>query len=149
MADRFHISERLQWSRRAMLALAGSAAAIGTMTANTAKSAQTQEKMQMGDNREIEQIYQRWDNALCKKDLEAALALYADDASIESPLVQHLLKTSRGVVQGKDNLRQFITLVFQTSPGAEAISYRLFHRRPRCDVGVSACDARGRADGSR
>jgi len=116
MADRFHISERLQWSRRAMLALAGSAAAIGTMTANTAKSAQTQEKMQMGDNREIEQIYQRWDNALGKKDLEAALVLYADDASIESPLVQHLLKTNRGVVQGKDNLRQFITLVFQTSP---------------------------------
>jgi len=116
MADRFHISERLQWSRRAMLALAGSAAAIGTMTANTAKTAQTQEKMQMGDNREIEQIYQRWDNALGKKDLEAALALYPDDASIESPLVQHLLKTNRGVVQGKDNLRQFITLVFQTSP---------------------------------
>jgi len=67
MADRFHISERLQWSRRTMLAFAGSAAAIGTMTANTAKSAQTQEKMQMGGNREIEQIYQRWDNALGRK----------------------------------------------------------------------------------
>src|SRR6516162_5840787 len=82
MADRFHINEGSQWSRRTMLAFAGSAATIGTMTANTAKSAQTQEKMQMGDNREIEQIYQRWDNAFGKKDLEAALALYADDASI-------------------------------------------------------------------
>ena len=70
----------------------------------------------MADSREIEQIYQRWDDALGKNDLDAALALYADDASIESPLVQHLLKTNRGVVQGKDNLRQFITLVFQTSP---------------------------------
>ena len=70
----------------------------------------------MAESREIEQIYQRWDDALGKNDLDAALALYADDASIESPLVQHLLKTNRGVVQGKDNLRQFITLVFQTSP---------------------------------
>ena len=70
----------------------------------------------MAESREIEQIYQRWDDALGKNDLDAALALYADDASIESPLVQHLRKTNRGVVQGKDNLRQFITLVFQTSP---------------------------------
>ena len=116
MAARFHINERSQWSRRTMLAFAGSAVAIGTMRANTAKSAQTQEKMQIAESREIEQIYQRWDDALGKNDLDAALALYADDASIESPLVQHLLKTNRGVVQGKDNLRQFITLVFQTSP---------------------------------
>ncbi len=50
------------------------------------------------------------------KDLEASLSLYADDASIESPLVQHLMKTKEGVVQGKDNLRKFIALVFQTNP---------------------------------
>ena len=70
----------------------------------------------MEPNAQIEQIYTRWDDALGKKDLEAALALYADDAAIESPLVQHLLKSGRGIVQGKDNLRQFIALVFQTSP---------------------------------
>jgi ketosteroid isomerase-like protein len=67
---------------------------------------------------EIERIYRLWDDALGNKDVEAALALYAEDASIESPLVQHLLKSSQGIVQGKENLRHFIKLVFQTSPPA-------------------------------
>ena len=51
---------------------------------------------------DVERIYRLWDDALGKKDLEASLSLYADDASIESPLVQHLLNTSEGIVQGKD-----------------------------------------------
>src|SRR5580698_10987433 len=67
---------------------------------------------------EIERIYRLWDDALGNKDTEAALALYAENASIESPLVQHLLKSSQGIVQGKENLRHFIKLVFQTSPPA-------------------------------
>jgi predicted SnoaL-like aldol condensation-catalyzing enzyme len=66
--------------------------------------------------RDAERIYQLWDDALGKKDLEASLSLYADDASIESPLVQHLMKTKEGVVRGKDNLRKFITRVFATNP---------------------------------
>jgi predicted SnoaL-like aldol condensation-catalyzing enzyme len=65
---------------------------------------------------EIERIYRLWDEALGNKDLEASLALYADDASIESPLVRHLMNTSEGVVQGKENLRRFIAKVFQTNP---------------------------------
>jgi hypothetical protein len=65
---------------------------------------------------DIERIYRLWDEALGKKDLEASLALYADDASIESPLVQHLLEIKEGIVQGKDNLRRFIAKVFQTNP---------------------------------
>lgn len=65
---------------------------------------------------EAERICHLWDDALGKKDLEASLALYAEDASIESPLVQHLMKTPAGIVQGKDALRAFITRVFQTNP---------------------------------
>lgn len=65
---------------------------------------------------DIERIYRRWDEALGNRDLEASLALYADDASIESPLVQHLLQTKQGIVRGKDDLRRFITRVFQTNP---------------------------------
>jgi ketosteroid isomerase-like protein len=68
------------------------------------------------DRADIERIYKSWDEALGRKDLEAALALYADDASIESPLVQHLMKTTEGIVQGKDQLRKFVTLVFSTQP---------------------------------
>ena len=40
---------------------------------------------------DAERIYRLWDDALGKKDLEVSLSLYADDASIESPLVQHLM----------------------------------------------------------
>jgi predicted SnoaL-like aldol condensation-catalyzing enzyme len=65
---------------------------------------------------DIERIYRLWDEALGAKDLEAALALYADHASIESPLVRHLLGTPEGIVQGKEALRKFITKVFQTNP---------------------------------
>jgi predicted SnoaL-like aldol condensation-catalyzing enzyme len=68
------------------------------------------------NQQDAERIYQLWDDALGKKDLEASLSLYAEDASIESPLVQHLMKTREGIVQGKDNLRKFIALVFQTNP---------------------------------
>lgn len=65
---------------------------------------------------EAERICHRWDDALGKKDVEASLALYADDASIESPLVQHLMQTPAGIVRGKDALRDFIIRVFQTNP---------------------------------
>jgi hypothetical protein len=65
---------------------------------------------------DVERVYRLWDDALGKKDLEASLLLYADDASIESPLVQYLLNTSEGIVQGKENLRRFIAKVFQTNP---------------------------------
>ena len=65
---------------------------------------------------DAERIYQLWDDALGNKDLDASLSLYADDATIESPLVQHLMKTQEGIVRGKDQLRRFITLVFQSNP---------------------------------
>jgi predicted SnoaL-like aldol condensation-catalyzing enzyme len=70
----------------------------------------------MTDQHDAERIYQLWDDALGKKDLEASLSLYADDAAIESPLVQHLMRTKEGIVRGKDQLRRFITLVFQSNP---------------------------------
>jgi hypothetical protein len=65
---------------------------------------------------DVERIYRLWDEALGNRDLEASLSLYAEDASIESPLVQHLLQTRDGVIRGKASLRKFITLVFQTNP---------------------------------
>ena len=65
---------------------------------------------------DTERIYRLWDEALGRKDIEASLSLYADDASIESPLVQHLMNTKEGIVQGKERLREFIARVFQTNP---------------------------------
>ena len=65
---------------------------------------------------DVERIYRLWDEALGNRDLEASLALYAEDASIESPLVAHLLKTRNGIVQGKEALRKFIARVIETNP---------------------------------
>jgi ketosteroid isomerase-like protein len=65
---------------------------------------------------DVERIYRFWDDALGRKDLEASLSLYAEDASIESPLVAHLMNTKQGIVQGKARLRDFIARVFATNP---------------------------------
>jgi SnoaL-like domain len=68
------------------------------------------------NRQDIERIYRAWDEALGNRDLEASLSLYAEDASIESPLVAHLLKQREGIVRGRANLRTFIAKVFETNP---------------------------------
>ena len=65
---------------------------------------------------QIEHIFTAWDDALGAKDLDAAMALYQPDATLESPLVCHLLGTEEGVVRGRDNLRQFVAKVFANQP---------------------------------
>ena len=66
--------------------------------------------------RSIERVYRDWDAALHAKDVEAAVALYAEDVQLESPLVRHLTRSERGVVQGRDDLRAFIRIVFERTP---------------------------------
>ena len=64
----------------------------------------------------IEHIFQAWDEALGAKDLDAAMALYQPDATLESPLVCHLLGTDQGVVRGRAELRPFVEKVFARQP---------------------------------
>jgi hypothetical protein len=66
--------------------------------------------------REAERIYHEWDDALGRKDLDAAMKLYATDTVLESPLVRHLLGGAEGIVRGRDNLRNFVKLVFASAP---------------------------------
>ena len=61
-------------------------------------------------------VHERWNEALGKKDVEALVALYTDDAVIESPLVSYLLRTERGICSGKDAIRAFIPKVFINQP---------------------------------
>jgi hypothetical protein len=61
-------------------------------------------------------IYAEWDAALGSRDVDAALALYAPDATIESPLIPHLLGVEQGICRGHQELRQFIEKVFQRTP---------------------------------
>jgi ketosteroid isomerase-like protein len=66
--------------------------------------------------RDVERVYHAWDDALGAKDVDRAVALYAPDCELESPLVRHLLKSERGVVAGRAALRDFIRVVFERTP---------------------------------
>lgn len=65
-----------------------------------------------------ERIYHDWDAALGAKDLDAAMALYAPDCVLESPLVRHLLGTELGIIEGREKLREFVRIVFEPQPAA-------------------------------
>jgi ketosteroid isomerase-like protein len=70
----------------------------------------------MTTTEKIEHIFAAWDDALGTKDVDAAMALYQSDATLESPLVCHLLGTEEGVVRGRANLRRFVEKVFAHQP---------------------------------
>ena len=63
-----------------------------------------------------ERIYHAWDEALGKKDVDAAMKLYTEDCRLESPLVRHLMSEGDGIVTGRDHLRAFVEKVFQHQP---------------------------------
>ncbi len=65
---------------------------------------------------QIEHIFTAWDEALGAKDVDAAVALYHRDATLESPLICHLLDTDEGVVRGREDLRRFVSKVFAHQP---------------------------------
>ena len=64
----------------------------------------------------IKHIFEAWDAALGAKDLDASMALYQPDATLESPLVRHLLGVDEGIIRGKDRLRVFVAEVFANEP---------------------------------
>lgn len=68
------------------------------------------------DDDTIEHIFRAWDEALGARDLDASMALYHEDATLESPLVRHLLGTEKGVIEGRENLRSFVAKVFAQEP---------------------------------
>lgn len=72
---------------------------------------------------QIEHVFTAWDDALGAKDVDAAIALYQPDATLESPLICHLLGTEQGVVQGREDLRCFVAKVFAHQP-AKRTRYR-------------------------
>jgi SnoaL-like domain len=66
--------------------------------------------------RRAEQVSHDWDEALGAEDVDRALALYAPDATLESPLVRYHLGIVDGVVRGHDDLRRFVSIVFERQP---------------------------------
>jgi ketosteroid isomerase-like protein len=71
----------------------------------------------------VERVYHEWDKALARLDVEKLLSLYAPDATLESPLVPHLLKRERGVCHGHEELRNLFEELARTQPPT-----RKFHR---------------------
>jgi hypothetical protein len=65
---------------------------------------------------QAERVHNAWNGALAARDTEALVALYADDAIIESPLVCYLLGTNEGICRGRNAIRDFIPLVFRNQP---------------------------------
>jgi len=63
-----------------------------------------------------ERIYDAWAKGFAERDLEAILALYAPDATLESPLVNNLLGTDSGIVTGREQLRKFFGIILESTP---------------------------------
>jgi steroid Delta-isomerase len=56
----------------------------------------------------VRHIYERWHQTVRARDVEGTLALYAEDAIFESPLVMATLdEKSDGVLHGKAEIRHF------------------------------------------
>jgi hypothetical protein len=72
---------------------------------------------------EAERIHNAWNDALAAHDVDAITALYAEEATIESPLVRYLLGVDEGICCGRDAIRAFIPLVFLHQP-SERRTYR-------------------------
>jgi hypothetical protein len=71
----------------------------------------------------VERIYFAWNKALSRNDAAAITALYAPDATIESPLVPHLMGSENGVLRGHAELRSFFDKVAAMKP-----KVRQYHR---------------------
>lgn len=60
-------------------------------------------------NQDHAYIHREWHRAASMRDLPALLALYADDATLESPLVPAVLNDkSDGVLRGKAEIAHFL-----------------------------------------
>ena len=57
---------------------------------------------------EIRYIYEKWHQYAKERDVEALIALYADHAVFESPLVPAILDRTNGVLNGKDDIKFFL-----------------------------------------
>jgi hypothetical protein len=86
----------------------------------------------------VERIYKAWDEALGAKDLDAAVALYAPEATIESPLVaQSVRRTKRRLPRTRRVASIYSSRFPATTCSAKTFPDRIFHRRNKAHVGVS------------
>lgn len=81
--------------------------------------------MTAGFQADCERIFRDWDAAARAGDVEAMLALYADDAVFETALVPVVLPEKRdGVLRGKTELRAFFARSVENRPDEALRWYR-------------------------
>lgn len=57
---------------------------------------------------DINHIYERWHEAVLARDVDGLMALYAEDATLETPLILATLQDkTEGVLAGKTEIRSF------------------------------------------
>src|SRR5260370_36517190 len=61
-------------------------------------------------------IHQEWHRAASTRDIPALIALYADDAILESPLVPVILDKSDGILHGKAEIGRFLEAGARSRP---------------------------------
>jgi hypothetical protein len=78
-----------------------------------------------GFHAQCERIFREWDAAARAADVEALLALYADDAQFETALVPVVLPDNKdGVLRGKAELRRFFASSSANRPDETLRWYR-------------------------
>jgi steroid Delta-isomerase len=76
-------------------------------------------------NEDYAYIHREWHRAASMRDLPALLALYADDATLESPLVPAVLNDkSDGVLRGKAEIAHFL----ETGAGSRPVDLVRWYR---------------------
>jgi ketosteroid isomerase-like protein len=71
--------------------------------------------METRNNDQIVALINAWEDALANHDVDALLACYASDATLESPVAAHILG-GKGVVHGHEELRPFLAEVVARTP---------------------------------
>ena len=61
----------------------------------------------------VEEVIRAWDAAWSREDLEGVVALFAQTATLESPLVPRVLAGREPVVRGRDEIREVVRTIMQ------------------------------------
>lgn len=74
---------------------------------------------------QIRHIYEQWHATVVARDLDGLMALYAEDAVFETPLVLATVEgKTEGVLRGKAEIRRFFDAGFRRPPGGLGRWYR-------------------------
>lgn len=61
-------------------------------------------------------VYETWNSAWSNNDIDGLLALYAENAIIESPLIPYLLEKEQGVCTDKAEFRKLLMIAVNRKP---------------------------------